>query len=67
MIQLNDREASLAANALRLAAEQYERDAATVRAENKATPNMAVTHDGLAEQFDRQARDAHELAERLEG
>lgn len=53
-------------NALRLAADCYRDFAKKQRWEEQAFPAMAVTHDGLAEQFDRQAREADELANRLE-
>jgi hypothetical protein len=63
-MQLNDRELGLVANALRVAAEQYDNDAAMIRWGRQRF--MAVTHDRLAEQFARQARDARALAKRIE-
>jgi outer membrane murein-binding lipoprotein Lpp len=53
-------------SALNVAADQYDRDAAAIRAEIKKFPPMGATHDGLAEHFDRQAAEARELASKIE-
>jgi hypothetical protein len=54
-------------NALATAAETYEIMAAGTRADMRRFPAMAVTHDGLPERFEQQARETRELAARVEG
>jgi hypothetical protein len=64
---LNDHELhGVLLNALRTAAEAYRNDALNARIDGKQFPAFRVTHDGLAERFERQAAEATALADRLE-
>ena len=58
-MRLTERQLGTIVNALRIAAQQYESDARTVRAD-------APGHRRIAEQFDLQAREAMALADRIE-
>jgi hypothetical protein len=62
-IQLSEHESSAVVNALRCAADRYDVDAATCR---QAVNPLPEGWQRMAEQFDRQASEARDLAEKLE-
>jgi len=65
MHDLNGNDRSLLSNALRLAGEQWLKDAATAR-EQYERDAEAEAWGRLAEQYERQARDAERLADEID-
>lgn len=68
---MSDKNETTIVNALRVAAEQYDRDAKFLREEAQATdppatPEQALGLNRLAVQFDTQAFDCRELADKIE-
>lgn len=63
-IEITSQEISVAVHALRVAAENFEKDAKVCREESQR--GMGESYSRLAEQFDRQVSESRELASKLE-
>lgn len=65
-MELNTEQLCCCARALRVAAEQYRRDADTIRESGSRGGSRSLGVKRLAQQFNKQADEADDLAEKIE-